>query len=117
MIRRCLVIIWTNVPWYVVMDHSVSSHSDGIHVIELQVLSAALFCVADAQYSWVIAVAVISLYQTALSMFGLNEYILDVDGSRVGLFDANREGVCSCCGYLALYFAGVQLGRLLLRPR
>jgi len=63
------------------------------------------------------AIAVISVYQLALSIFGLNEYILDVDGKRVGVFDANREGICSCCGYLALYFAGVQLGRVLLRPR
>jgi len=76
-----------------------------------------LLCLIDARHSWLIAITVISFYQFALSTFGLNEYILDADGSRVGLFDANREGICSCCGYLALYFAGVQLGRLLVRPR
>jgi len=76
-----------------------------------------LLCLIDARHSWLIAVAVISLYQLALSMFGLNEYILSVSSKRVSLFDANREGIFSCCGYLAVYFAGVQLGRLLLRPR
>jgi len=76
-----------------------------------------LLCLVDAHHSWIIAIAVISVYQLALSMFGVNEYILDVSSTRVGLFDANREGICSCCGYLALYFAGVQLGRLLLKSR
>ena len=76
-----------------------------------------LLCLIDARHSWLTAIAVISLYQFALSVFGLSEYILDVDAKRVGLLDANREGICSCCGFVALYFAGVQLGRLLLRPR
>jgi len=76
-----------------------------------------LLCLTDARHSCVIAIAVISVYQLALSMFGLDEYILDVSSRRDGLFDANREGICSCCGYLALYFAAVQLGRLLLKPR
>lgn len=76
-----------------------------------------LLCLIDARHSCLIAITLISLYQFALSTFGLSEYILDADGERVGLFDANREGICSCCGYLALYFAGVQLGHMLLRPR
>jgi len=76
-----------------------------------------LLCLIDAHHSWLLAVAVISVYQFALSVLRLNEYILDVDAERVSLLDANREGICSCCGYLALYFAGVQLGRVLLRPR
>jgi len=63
------------------------------------------------------AVTLISIYQNALSMFGLSEYILDAGGERAGLIDANREGICSCCGFLALYFAGVQLGRVLWKPR
>ena len=76
-----------------------------------------LFCFIDARHSWVIAISIISFYQVALSKFGLSEYILDGYGRRVGLLDANREGICSCCGYLALYFAGVQLGRMLMMQR
>lgn len=33
------------------------------------------------------------------------------DYSRVGFVDANREGIISCVGYLALYFAGVEISR------
>ena len=80
-------------------------------------MSTALLCFVNVRHSWMIAIAIISLYQSALSILGLNQYILDVDGKRDGFIDANREGVFSCCGYLAVYFAGVQLGRLLLRPR
>ena len=76
-----------------------------------------LLSLLDAHHSWMLAVAVMCVYQLALSVLGLNEYILDADVGRVGLIDANREGICSCCGYLALYLAGVQLGQLLLWQR
>ena len=70
----------------------------------------------DARHSWLLAVAVIGIYQSSLSLLGLSQYILGADTDRsVGLVAANREGLCSCCGFLALYLAGVQLGRLLLR--
>ena len=39
------------------------------------------------------------------------------DGSRTGLLSANREGVVSSVGYLAVYMAGIQLGRWLFRKR
>ena len=80
-------------------------------------MSTLLLCLIDARRSWLVAFAVISLYQLSLSSLGLTEFILNADMKRVGVIDANREGICSCCGFLALYFAGVQLGRLLLKPR
>jgi len=83
----------------------------------LQVLSTALLCLVPARHSWLLAVAVISVYQLTLSVLGLNEYILHADAPRAGFIDANREGIFSCCGYLALYLAGVQLGHMLLRQR
>ena len=39
------------------------------------------------------------------------------DGSRPFLISANREGVVSCGGYLALYLAGIELGLLLFRRK
>ena len=53
-------------------------------------------------------------YQVCLSQGGLKEYIMlgsAGDYSRIGFVDANREGIFSCIGYLALYFAGVEMGR------
>jgi len=39
------------------------------------------------------------------------------DGSRPTLFSANREGVVSCVGYLAIYLGGVELGKWLFSGR
>jgi len=60
------------------------------------------------------------LYQYLLSSAGLRAFILygsHGNGSRQGVVDANREGLCSCAGYLALYLIGVQLGRFLFQKR
>ena len=59
-------------------------------------------------------------YQYLLSVHGLREFILtgsDGQGSRVGMLNANREGIFSCIGYLAIYFAGVQVGQFLQKSR
>jgi len=80
-------------------------------------MATVLLCFVDARHSWLLSTAVITVYQLMLSRLGLSEYILDAGRRRVGLFDANREGICSCCGYLALYLAGLQLGRLILTHR
>lgn len=86
-------------------------------VVSVQILSTVLQCVIKARHSWAVAVIVIVSYQTALSVCGLNEYILSESTERSGLFSANREGIFSCCGYLSLFFAGVELGSYLFIPR
>ena len=63
-----------------------------------------------------------SAYQWSLSGVGLGvaEYIDKGplgDGSRPTLFSANREGIISCFGYLAIYLGSIELGQWLFRPR
>ena len=61
-----------------------------------------------------------SLHQLFLSLAGGTEFVLmgpSGDGSRVGLLSANREGVVSTVGYLAVYTASIQLGRWLFQKR
>ena len=68
----------------------------------------------------VVSVVVTTLYQLMLQLGGLESYVLlgpNGDGSRVGVVSANREGVVSCVGYLAIYTGWIQLGKWLLRPR
>lgn len=58
-------------------------------------------------------------YQCVLSLFGGTDYVMlgpQGDGSRNSLVSANREGLCSIAGYLAVYLACIQLGRWLMRP-
>lgn len=69
--------------------------------------------------AWLLALVVAGFYETWLQL-GLKDYLIlgaDGSGSRTNLLDANREGVFSSLGYLAIYFAGVQLGQYLLKPR
>lgn len=64
--------------------------------------------------------ALTSFYQYLLSCAGLRSFVLygrQGDGSRLGFVDANREGLCSCPGYLALYLIGVQLGKFIFQKR
>jgi len=57
----------------------------------------------------------ISVYQIALSRFGLREYILD--HPRDNLLHANKEGICSLLGYLSIYLIGIQIGGVMFEPR
>jgi phosphatidylinositol glycan class W len=60
------------------------------------------------------------LHQLFLSLAGGTEYVLlgpSRDGSRTGLLSANREGVVSSVGYLAVYMAGIQLGQWIFKKR
>lgn len=57
---------------------------------------------------------VISLFhQSLLSFGGLMEIVVgreEKEGERESILDANREGLASVLGYLALYFVGLQMG-------
>lgn len=57
-------------------------------------------------------------YQFALSRGGLERVVqrgIDGDDSRHSLFDANREGIISCIGYLSLYYFGLFMGSQLFK--
>merc|ERR1711915_70822 len=64
---------------------------------------------------WVISVGVAVLYEGVLT-FWLGEWIVS-DALREDLISANREGLCSSIGYLAIYLAGVAWGREILPSR
>ena len=75
----------------------------------------------DSKWSWFIAAGIGLLYQRFLTAGGLSLYLENgsdgIGGRQGGIVDANREGIYSCLGYLAIYFAGVQLGRYCFRNR
>ena len=69
---------------------------------------------------WVTGVLLITIHQLSLSHLGLTEYVINGshgDGSRDTLIDANREGIVSSLGYIALYFLGMEIGRYIFRSR
>ncbi|OCT91879.1 phosphatidylinositol-glycan biosynthesis class W protein [Xenopus laevis] len=86
----------------------------------VRVLASFLLAVFPTQKSWVVAATSVSLYQVALETTGLKDFVFygsDGKGTRVGFLNANREGIVSVTGYVALYMAGVQVGVYVLKKR
>ncbi|KAI8509343.1 hypothetical protein Bbelb_131910 [Branchiostoma belcheri] len=86
----------------------------------VRVLSTAVLQFAGTGMSGLLSLVLAVQYQFALSNQGLQDFVLhgsDGRGSRRGFLDANREGICSCWGFLAVYFAGVELGRFIFKKR
>ncbi|KAJ7308875.1 hypothetical protein JRQ81_008149 [Phrynocephalus forsythii] len=70
--------------------------------------------------AWVAAVALAVAYESLLETLPLKAFILhgsDGEDSRDGFLNANREGIFSVIGYLAIYMASVQVGVYLLEAR
>ncbi|XP_071483169.1 phosphatidylinositol-glycan biosynthesis class W protein-like [Diadema antillarum] len=85
-----------------------------------KVLCTLLLAVLPPTWSGLISLSLALLYQHLLTGCGLQEVVLhgtDLKDSRAGFFNANREGLASCLGYVAIYFAGVKLGQYLMQPR
>ncbi|NWI55717.1 PIGW protein, partial [Calyptomena viridis] len=83
----------------------------------VRLAASLLLAVFPKNKSWMLALALAVLYQLVLNATSLKMFLLHGRGSRVGFLDANREGLLSLFGYLAIYLASVQVGLWLLRPR
>ncbi|CDO77730.1 hypothetical protein BN946_scf184969.g82 [Trametes cinnabarina] len=53
-------------------------------------------------------------HQLALSVGGLQRFVLEAP--RVGVISANKEGIVSLTGYLAIHLLGLSIGTLVLAP-
>ena len=84
-------------------------------------MASVVYVAATPKWSWILAVLLACGYQYVLiGPLNLENFILDGSdgqGTRDGFINANREGLFSCIGYLALYFLGVQLGVYIFKPR
>ncbi|NWH90089.1 PIGW protein, partial [Aegithalos caudatus] len=86
----------------------------------VRLAASLLLAVFPIHQAWLAAVALAVLYQLLLSTTSLKAFILhgsDGRDSRLGFLDANREGLLSLLGYLAIYLASVQVGQWLQRGR
>ncbi|NXS36039.1 PIGW protein, partial [Pomatostomus ruficeps] len=86
----------------------------------VRIAASLLLAVFPKHKAWLVAAALAVLYQLLLSTTSLRAFILhgsDGRGSRRGFLDANREGLFSLLGYLAVYLASVQVGLWLLQRR
>ncbi|XP_045155731.1 phosphatidylinositol-glycan biosynthesis class W protein [Echinops telfairi] len=86
----------------------------------VKLVTSLLLIIFPLNKSWIVAISIIVVYQLALDFTPLKQFILhgtDGSGTRVGLLNANREGIISTLGYLAIYMAGVQTGSYLFKNR
>ncbi|XP_013007559.1 phosphatidylinositol-glycan biosynthesis class W protein isoform X1 [Cavia porcellus] len=89
-------------------------------LIVVKLVTTVLLIVFPLNKSWIVAISIIVLYQLTLDLTPLKRFILygsDGSGTRVGLLNANREGIASTLGYVAIHMAGVQTGLYVFRNR
>ncbi|XP_037350322.1 phosphatidylinositol-glycan biosynthesis class W protein [Talpa occidentalis] len=89
-------------------------------LIVVKLVTSLLLIIFPLNKSWVVAIGISVLYQLALDFTPLKRLLLygtDGSGTRVGLLNANREGIISTVGYVAVHMAGVQTGLYVLKKR
>ncbi|XP_072209313.1 phosphatidylinositol-glycan biosynthesis class W protein [Excalfactoria chinensis] len=86
----------------------------------VRLLASLLLAIFPKNKSWMVAVTVAVLYQLTLNVTSLKTFLLhgsNGEDTRAGFLNANREGLLSIFGYLAIYMASVQVGLYLLKRR
>ncbi|XP_072325580.1 phosphatidylinositol-glycan biosynthesis class W protein [Scyliorhinus torazame] len=86
----------------------------------VRILSSFLLILCPVRNSWILSASIAIGYQLLLESTNLKQFILhgsDGKGTRIGFINANREGLFSLLGYLAVYMAGVQTGVYIMKKR
>ncbi|XP_020370002.1 phosphatidylinositol-glycan biosynthesis class W protein [Rhincodon typus] len=86
----------------------------------VRVSSSFLLILCPVRSSWILSASVAVCYQLLLEITNLKQFILhgnDGKGTRFGFINANREGLFSLLGYIAIYMAGVQVGIYIMKKR
>jgi len=81
--------------------------------ITISAVSLFLSFISEIKHSNLFALVSLVLYEFALNVFGLKEFILY--GPRDSFVAANREGICSLIGYISITLIGISFGRLQFR--
>lgn len=79
-----------------------------ITLAAVKLWSSLVLPVVPPKFTWLVSVVLAVFYEGILT-FWLGDWIMS-DIPRTDLLTANREGLCSCLGYLAIYLAGVSWG-------
>ncbi|XP_036436425.1 phosphatidylinositol-glycan biosynthesis class W protein [Colossoma macropomum] len=82
----------------------------------VRVVASALLIIFPINSSWLVALLISGVYQVVLETTDLKSFITQ-NGERNSFLEANREGIFSVVGYIAIYMAGVQVGLYLMRTR
>ncbi|NXS13405.1 PIGW protein, partial [Neodrepanis coruscans] len=101
------------------MDYHEHTSEYGVHwnffftLAVVRLAASLLLAVFPKDKSWLMALTLAVPYQLLLNTTPLKTFLLHGSSgrdSRLGFLDANREGLLSLVGYLAIYLASVQVG-------
>ncbi|XP_061902396.1 phosphatidylinositol-glycan biosynthesis class W protein-like [Entelurus aequoreus] len=83
----------------------------------VKVLTKVLLVVVPTRKSWVLSLLISGMYQLALETTDLKAFIMNNNDREKDFLHANKEGIFSILGYVAIYMAGVQIGCYVMQPR
>ncbi|XP_040005921.1 phosphatidylinositol-glycan biosynthesis class W protein [Xiphias gladius] len=83
----------------------------------VRVVASMILTVLPASQSWVFSLLISGLYQFTLENSGLKAFIIHNNNREKDFLHANKEGIFSVVGYVAIYMAGVQVGLYVMQPR
>ncbi|XP_067001177.2 uncharacterized protein [Anabrus simplex] len=99
------------------IDYQVHISEYGVHwnffltLAVAKLLSSLVMSLCDIKYSFLLSVIIIGIHECILQC-GMQDWVLS-DAARDSFLSANREGIFSSLGYIALYLSGVSLGYML----
>lgn len=82
-----------------------------------RVVASTLLVVLPASKSGVVAFLICGIYQFSLETSGLKNFIIHNNDREKDFLHANKEGIFSVVGYVAIYMAGVQVGLYVMQQR
>ncbi|XP_062392205.1 phosphatidylinositol-glycan biosynthesis class W protein [Sardina pilchardus] len=83
----------------------------------VRVIASMILAVFPVNKSWLFAVLISGIYQVILETTSLKTFIIHSEDRTGSFLSANREGIFSVFGYVAIYMAGVQVGLYIMETR
>lgn len=83
----------------------------------VKVVASMLLVILPISLCWIFALLISGLYQFALETTELKSFLMHNNDREKDLMYANKEGIFSIVGYVAIYMAGAQVGLYVMQPR
>ncbi|XP_072231418.1 phosphatidylinositol-glycan biosynthesis class W protein [Leuresthes tenuis] len=83
----------------------------------IRVVASMLLAVLPSRLLWVFAILISGVYQFMLETSELKAFIIHNTDREKDFLHANKEGIFSIVGYVAIYLAGVQVGLYVMQRR
>lgn len=83
----------------------------------VRVVASVLLAVLPTNQSWFFALIISGLYQFCLETSELKAFLIHNNDRERGFLHANKEGIFSVIGYVAIYLTGVSIGLFVMQPR